>query len=984
MTAGREYPWVALRFEYSRSGDLVVRWRDPSARRWSGLPSADRGDLLQPLRADLSRLAQQLVVPSALHDYRRSTLTDYAVAVFLDAPVQLRGLPLEDLADAAIGSAPTLSSVQNVRWAHRRSVPGRPFRLPLRVVAVGLEYVELRDRLRDAEWYASAPEVVDLGFQFELLDPSAVRARLAPGRLPIDVVVAPERELSRVLTAARRGDRPRLIACVGEPLSHPSWLSTLNVPAGCSLAWLPWRHTRSPSELAKDLIYEVIHDRPLHEAVWIANTRWDQATAPPARLISDPRANQSLRLSDAAGSLVHDVEALTSEADVGDVEAFLERLEADDRDRVAAPLRSAAQMARPLHEANESTWNLSVDFASESTGLKPLSQIRAAWRVAADVQPSVLHQLRIVTRDPAAVEVVRRHQKRVVDVALLRLEPTPMLASRGAASWLPIENDVVLRERTAYRVRVHIGTPSHGSLLTERPPSLDPLLPDPPDARGHLLEIVLYGHDFEALAGRRHERYLPVLGGVDPVYFDLRAPAIADDGEEIRPAQARVAVYYQGNLLQSFLLHALVAREEQRGHSGCLRVELEFSQSSRLANLEQIGPRPFSIAANATADGHHRLMFKSTGDDADVTLTADQIDNRIQRFRDTLLDATFSDQRNEVQRFQLATAPDWDEFDRYVRLLARDGGRLFQALYVSSAGLRSALRAIGQSSDQLIQVVLHNSRFGLPWAGVYDRRPPAADEPICLGGLSRQDIEAGAPLEFRCEHGYGSRAFCVFGFWGIRQRLEYRLAGGGDPVPSIDPAPRQRRVCLAVGDFDDFTKELADELVHELGSGRVKVLAQGEDPLDVLWSADRPAEIVLLGHLDDQPDDPRIVFLGNPKPLTNDDVFDRIRHGPWETPQSLVLLMACASAVSDLRSLVSMLETFTAAPAGAVVGTETPVVTSLVSRFASDLTMAMWRDDDKLSLGAAMTEVRRRLLQRGNPLAFAFSAYGNGDITIAS
>src|SRR5688572_30239238 len=133
MTAERDYPWVALRFEYSRAGDLVVRWRHHAARRWSAPPSRDAGDLLQSLRADLSRLATHLVVPSALHEYVPPATAEFARAVFLDAPVQLRGLPLEDLADAALGSAHTPGSVQYVRWAHRRSVPGRPFRLPLRV-----------------------------------------------------------------------------------------------------------------------------------------------------------------------------------------------------------------------------------------------------------------------------------------------------------------------------------------------------------------------------------------------------------------------------------------------------------------------------------------------------------------------------------------------------------------------------------------------------------------------------------------------------------------------------------------------------------------------------------------------------------------------------------------------------------------------------------------------------------------------------------
>jgi hypothetical protein len=116
--------------------------------------------------------------------------------------------------------------------------------------------------------------------------------------------------------------------------------------------------------------------------------------------------------------------------------------------------------------------------------------------------------------------------------------------------------------------------------------------------------------------------------------------------------------------------------------------------------------------------------------------------------------------------------------------------------------------------------------------------------------------------------------------------------------------------------------------------------------------------------------------------MRNKDLSKRVQLAEWDDPNSLVLLMACGSAATDLSTLVTMLQTFAAAPAAAVIGTETPVVTSLVSHFATKLSLAMWRDGD--SLAEAITNARRALLASANPLGFGFSAYGNGDLKIAA
>ena len=701
------------------------------------------------------------------------------------------------------------------------------------------------------------------------------------------------------------------------------------------------------------------------------------------RLISDPVANQSLRVSDAVAPVLADLQELTYSVHVGEPQGFLARLEPEERLVLGEPLRDVSDEAAPIREAREWTSQLALTFTGETSGLMPLSLASTALRRATDVQPSVLRRLRGITESPRLVEIFRRHQERAVDIALLRVEASPLSAgSETPYVPEPMFPETVLRAGALYWLRVHVGARLPGSLLTERPPPLDPLLPDPPDERGHELEVVVHGQDFAVEGAARQTAYLPLLGGTKPLIFDIRAPAW--DAEAV--ASARVAIYHRGNLLQSFLLHARVAREERHDPSDHhLRAELEFSQSQRLANLDDIGPRDFSIGANETVAGTHRLIYRSAESEADVPLTDDRVAREIDRFRTTLLDATFSDPVPEEQRFPLDGPEDWDTFDDYVRRLARDGRRLFARLLTASNPVKRILREVGRSDGKLVQVVLYNSAFSFPWAGIYDRRPPKTDEKVCLGGRTREELADGAPLEFRCGHGFNDPAFCVFGFWGVRHRLEYRLPTMGDAIRRIPPLPAGGEICLAVGAAEGYTQDLVDKLTEAL-PGRVKLLAD-EDPLELLWGPTRPAEIVLLGHLtvpEDDPDDPRIEFLGTDRSLSADSVNALLAEDDWGEPNSLVLLMACGSAASDLRSLITLHESFTSAQAGAVVGTETPVVESLVSHFAAELTSAMWRDDGRLALGDAMNEVRRALLARGNPLGFGFSAYGNADLEIGA
>ena len=232
--------------------------------------------------------------------------------------------------------------------------------------------------------------------------------------------------------------------------------------------------------------------------------------------------------------------------------------------------------------------------------------------------------------------------------------------------------------------------------------------------------------------------------------------------------------------------------------------------------------------------------------------------------------------------------------------------------------------------------------------------------------------------------------FCVRGFWGIRQGVEQLLALSGDEEDAVErviPSKHEGAIRLLIGVEDDTVTPLRDYLQKHIPPGVLADVGGGEEILDILWTAaSRPAVLVLLTHLESaqkpgEPSDPRLVLTPRQKWLLARQITTRHqRDGAWEPPQSVVLLMACGTAATDIGTLNDFVISLTAAEAGAIIGTETPLFAALAARFAEEVTSELWNGRP---LGTAVVGFRRRLLAEFNPLGFLFSAYGDSDLCIA-
>ena len=945
MPLDEPHPWVGLRFEIRHDGVVRVLVADERGRWLRPPPQAETEVPLPPPLGSVG----PVVAP---FDLRLVLSTpSWGMPVFVDAPRELQALPLEAIATAVVDSvAPAGVASGVVRW-RRRLAPCRPFRLPLQLTIVGADPVadDLAKRIEDFSWFGENQAARRLGLELRRVS----LAGLATAA-PADVVFTTPLELPEVQRRLPATAGPAVVVVLAGPMDHPRALGA--VTTSHSLVWLP--HGRYGSAAVGESFVEgLVHDEPLHAAVQSALAS-SGLPSQLARVDSDPEANfGAVRLSDAVAPFAERADRLELASVPGDVEAFLARLDEREAQLLGDRLRRAAERGKEVLDFTASAHSLKLTFEGERTGLVPLSEASLALKSAERTQLQVDSLLAELARDPEAAAVVARHQVRVVDLALTK---PPAVTPIGTQAWI--------EPGAAYRLCVHIGPRRAGSLIRDAPP-IDPLLPAPPDALGHELDVVVFGHDFTVTSEARQTLRLPPLGPSKAVWFDLQAPG------RTGPARARVAIYYRDRLIQSFLIRAAV------GELAELYADLEFSETKGFGNVPALQPRALSIAVNEDPGGaSHRLMWKRGPRYADVPLEADQVKAAMKRFRETLTEATLVDGRR--LRFPLDGPIQWDQFDHYARRLAREGHEAFAgAFQAGDATVRAFMREVGAAGGEPIQVVLHSQQAAFPWTTMYDLFPPDTDEPVCLGGHDRAAIEQGeVPLERRCSHLPGDTGFCIYGFWGVRHQLEYQLESQKrDAIVEVARAPEKGPVRLVLGDArSEWVQPLLD-LKTALGDDAVQIVTPA-DPLELFGDAERPSVLVLVGH-SDETEGPAIAFLGGAGRLKFSLLNQRLyTAGDWKQPNTIVLLMACASSATTPEALISMVRSFTSAPAGAVVGTEAQTVPTIVSRFAADVTEAIWAGE---TFGAAMTKARRRLLHRGNPLGFAFAGYGNVDLRLA-
>lgn len=826
----------------------------------------------------------------------------------------------DDLPDAIVARLfPSLmGGWRAVRSFRSPSLPHDPFELPLNITVIGDHGADALSRFAQHGFVAAAKAGGTLAIE-SFPTPGGQLGKPAP-----DVLIATADDAEGVIACLSWHDHPRLVIALDAGAVELAEAGQLLRDS----AYIQLSDTVDRRNAVDEILLSIIHDEPFHR--WAADHPHDGV------LIASPRTNQLLRMSDAfAAEVRRDLEA--------SIGARPPRKHALLGDRSMRRSINDAPRTRPR--------DLTFRFDRESHGLIPLTEA-----IALTALP--------IVKD--GVTLNEAPDRRRVDARVERVEYVPHIDRwRAAAESLWVGADRTLRRGARYRLRVQVGQSAPGNLL----PASVPDLVLPPTLHGYWdLDVVVFGKDF-ALHGVTQRRLtLPKRGASEAVYFDIIAPEKGD------AAQLRFAIYLGNQILQSFRLDAVLADEENE-LPGALRVDLDLSKSSAFGNLDALGPRALSIGFNDNvAPGTHALLIKIGDVNESVTLTEKELDQPVTELRNVLENASVN---GAVPRFPPRDAPldalQQQAFESTIRQLARIGGKLRNALFNRvSPRMRKRLREVAQADGQTLQFPRYAPTFAVPWRIVYDFGLPKDEQTaaICDGKAG------GAP----CGHKPGAQVICINGFWGIRHAIEEHLASSvGDARKEIVGVAGQPKVRTADGAADGYCDGMIADLTPSLGAGMITTVAATEHIFDdILWK-NRPPVMMFLGHLDL---DRRIKLPSDPQWLTADEITDYAANAPsdWDQPNSIILLMACEALNMNASTLNDHALALTAAGAAAVVGPECRIFSPFACRVAEDLILALLKEGK--TLGVALSDFRRHLVRAGNPLGFAFTAYGDADVAI--
>lgn len=753
-----------------------------------------------------------------------------------------------------------------------------------------------------------------------------------------------------------------------------------------------------PVNVVRDLLDEIIHDKPLHLAVAFARRHADalpnhasvvdqiRAWRNGPRLYADPEVNEWFRLSKTlpyVSKIAGRPFALSQGAQLSEFIGRLGNLTSrstakqfqthvSELDRASAELRSAFETG--------------IHFDRESTGLLRIASVLAAHDALERSESANLAAVQALLQDEQVADALQHSQGRKVDAQMF------FLSGQGVPH--PVDRTSPLMPGSLVRLAVHIGQRGKDSLIVGEPPTLDPLLPPLENELQHQIDFVVFPKDFSLLGwqGAMQTAALPRFGGTDTVSWDLRVPALDSvKGDKAPQAELRFSVYFRNQLLQSFRLTAALSTDRSLQSDTGVEIVCDFSQTQRFGKLDALGARVLSLSLNDSANGTHTLMLKEGGKEpVAIEWTKPQLVEYTQALRKTLEAAIWEEDRIrfgfDMRTLQVVAGPDSnDEFDAVVRAMAYAGKALMDQLifrHASGEAVLDMLSAVLAEHDKTVQVVLLSADYALPWSLLYDYDIPAVMPdtlvPVCRG------VDGDGPCTCGPESNTG---ICLRGFWGFRHVIE-QLAPTRPPDRDTPGLIAKTRTSYTLGMLRTISDEFVDALPHTMPGLPSFTWFDYPDcsrPLfDIMKEkGDRPSIVLYVGHQSrgsTQFAEPILVSSGKFPMLQLSDIAKQVlKRASWTEPRSLVLLMGCGTATTRVDTGLSFATAFLQLGAIGVLGTECDIATSIAARVARDVVTAL---ASAKTMGVALKETIWNLAQQGCPVGLAFSYIGPVDVRL--
>ena len=920
------------------------------------------------------------------------------LAVYLDvltdrkSPVALR--LFEDLVTNYLTRLAESDLNFQIVFYHHETEDAKPFSLPFNIRVTDDKASGIITSLQNTNWYKNNIEVDQFGMNIR-------NYHFYPSDEEIDILVLSIEHFGYFAGNDYfiRKTKPRLLILLLPDGQHPEDFpyvldNFLYVHSGrkvhnLTCMYLVGSRLEDQQSFFKEFMLSLIHDFPLHEALHWVLSRNKEGTVS-ARLFASPVSNHGLRMTDAVDSFKAKVLDYSKTINPGNLGAFFKKFSPNESD-VAGAISNVIPgnlvgLNYYFNRVNEND----VRFIGESTGLVPMAQAKQEFHNMEPQFKQIQTGMQSIVNDKKSYSIIRERQERKVDITLDKWGSFLL--------YQPFYKNATLVAGAQYRLNVSIGLHADNSLMAGDVPAIDPLFPDPENEKGHELDIVVYPKDFTLLSASCQTVYLPLLGGTDITRFIIKAPV------EKNEASLRVGIFYKNNLLQAFILTAVVETEARYTNENMVKVELDLSTSQKFTNIDSLNPRGLYLGVNDNGSGTHSIFFKKENIAEEIDgLELELIKKAQEKFSELLTQASFE---GKTQKYSPAAKPGdpvSESFFDDVRAFARFGKEYYSKIFLSNQELKDKLREFRQSRDQCITIGRHQPNFSFPWPMLYDYPldTPKAGEPehpVCMGKkLDAQKYKKSIRDDGKgCRHNPDLYTYCIDGFWGIRHRIEQILS-------KKTPADTKDSINITNGSFsycdnitDPFAIDLDNTLEKEYNATRI-THEPDDDLLKKLWDAkSRPAALVVFGHMqtlieDHEPKFPRIItfpkasWQGNPadipksKWIYHEILSEKIEESDWkDDPLPVIFLVNCSTAGITVGSLNSIVYDFHSAGATAVIGTECNITSDLGARFLKEVLEEMYKNG--VELGEAIQKFNKRLFESGVPLAFVFTCFGNNNL----
>jgi hypothetical protein len=325
-----------------------------------------------------------------------------------------------------------------------------------------------------------------------------------------------------------------------------------------------------------------------------------------------------------------------------------------------------------------------------------------------------------------------------------------------------------------------------------------------------------------------------------------------------------------------------------------------------------------------------------------------------------------------------------DQYNKWLPWLAHLGRNLYRALLPPNPANSSGedrgegLKAI-LKPGAVIQVNPVVGKTTLPWALLYERL--VSYDPnttrVC-DHFADHDLDCSG-----CPNAANSYRVCPYRFWGYRYSIEqlpcWTNQEDHDEYELVRAISNEQPLRLNFNVWNGF-------LLWNKHRDKLRTMIHG-DPLvaervaemEQIWKANGDLDVIYFychGGKDARSREPYLE-------LSDARVYSNMLEalGASWPHRPLVFLNDCATGDYRPDSYISLIDDFRKSGASGVVGTECPVPEYFAEAFASEIFSRFFQGE---LLGRAILEVRRRYMNRKNPVSMAYTLYAAHEIGLNS